>query len=135
MLDNVEKRFETDIHTYKNRKLFRVSWCAIMKRLKIAIHITYKRLLIRLHFPHHSVKGRHAKPNSENLVWLLPWEMRVMRPHTAWGLPTTVTALREPSNMNQHKMATSLNSDPLQQTDSCLNYFLVPWSAFLLICT
>lgn len=58
-----------------------------------------------------------------------------MRPHTAWGLPTTVTALREPSYMNQHKMATSLNSDPLQQTDSCLNYFLVPWSAFLLICT
>jgi hypothetical protein len=62
-----------------------------------------------------SDKRGHANPNSGNLIRLLLGEMRVMRPFTAWGTATTVTALRDQRDMNQSKMATSLNCHPVQR--------------------
>jgi hypothetical protein len=58
-----------------------------------------------------SEKRGHANPNSGNLIRLLLGEMRVMRPFTAWGTATAETALRDQRDMNQCKMATSLNRD------------------------
>jgi hypothetical protein len=72
-----------------------------------------------------SDKRGHANPNSGNLIRLLLGEMRVMRPFTAWGTATTETALRDQRDMNQSKMATSLNCHPVQRIVGSSGTYLI----------